>query len=198
MLHSQFKRFVLGLASCVLGLTLMFPATSLAITYIYDLSGLGYTAGSILRFNGTIGSLTFAPNQSIAEMAFGQLYQYTRMTGPLSTLSITDTHLVDASFCGDSVPACNMTRGITGLINSTNSTQLFAFGRTAPTSDCVNNPGRCSRFLPIRIRSVPLLASDPRLQAVPEPAAIVLFATGIIGLGGYRWHQRRREGTQVA
>ena len=197
MLHSQFKRFVLGLTSCAFGLILMFPATSWAITYTYDLSGLGFTAGSVLRFNGTIGSLTFAPNQSIAEMAFGQLYQYTRTTGPLDTLSITDTHPVDASFCGTSVPACNMTRGITGFIDST---QSLAFGSIAPTSDCIDIPpgGRCTRFLPTRIRNRPLDASDPRLQAVPEPAAIVLFATGIIGLGGYRWQQRRREGTQVA
>ncbi len=32
---------------------------------------------------------------------------------------------------------------------------------------------------------------------VPEPTTMLLFATGLLGLGGYRWQQRRRERTQV-
>ena len=32
---------------------------------------------------------------------------------------------------------------------------------------------------------------------VPEPTTMLLFASGLLGLAGYRWQQRRREGTQV-
>ena len=40
--------------------------------------------------------------------------------------------------------------------------------------------------------SIPLVASP-----VPEPSTVLLFMTGLLGLAGYRWHHRRREGTQV-
>ena len=32
---------------------------------------------------------------------------------------------------------------------------------------------------------------------VPAPSAMLLFGTGLVGLVGYRWAQRRREGTQL-
>lgn len=34
-------------------------------------------------------------------------------------------------------------------------------------------------------------------QIIPEPTTILLMATGLLGLAGYRWSQRRREGTHV-
>ena len=33
---------------------------------------------------------------------------------------------------------------------------------------------------------------------IPEPTTLLLMSTGLLGLAGYRWHHRRREGTQVA
>ena len=43
-----------------------------------------------------------------------------------------------------------------------------------------------------------LTISQKSPPAVPEPTAILLFITGLVGLAGYRWHQRRRERTLVA
>jgi len=35
------------------------------------------------------------------------------------------------------------------------------------------------------------------VSAVPEPTSVLLFASGLLGLAGYRWHNRRGEGTQL-
>ena len=35
------------------------------------------------------------------------------------------------------------------------------------------------------------------VSAVPESSAGILLATGLLGIAGYRWSQRRREGLQV-
>ncbi len=40
------------------------------------------------------------------------------------------------------------------------------------------------------------LSVFPHPTAVPAPSVIVLFSTGLLGLAGYRWHQRRREAGQ--
>ena len=34
-------------------------------------------------------------------------------------------------------------------------------------------------------------------SAVPEPPALLLFAIGLLGLAGYRWAHRRREGMHI-
>lgn len=35
------------------------------------------------------------------------------------------------------------------------------------------------------------------VNPVPEPSAVILVSTGLLGIAGYQWSQRRREGLQV-
>jgi len=35
------------------------------------------------------------------------------------------------------------------------------------------------------------------VSAIPEPTSVLLFASGLLGLAGYRWYNRRGEGTQL-
>ncbi len=41
------------------------------------------------------------------------------------------------------------------------------------------------------------LLNAPTISQVPEPTSIAMFATGLLGLAGYRWAGRRREGIQA-
>ena len=42
-----------------------------------------------------------------------------------------------------------------------------------------------------------LITITPISAAIPEPSTVLLFATGLLALEGYRWRQRRRERIQV-
>ncbi len=39
--------------------------------------------------------------------------------------------------------------------------------------------------------------SSAPITSTPEPGTMILLSTGLLGLAGYRWQQRRREGSQV-
>jgi hypothetical protein len=42
-----------------------------------------------------------------------------------------------------------------------------------------------------------LLSASGDIASVPEPSSLSLIAIGLLGLAGYRWQQRRREGLQI-
>ena len=58
--------------------------------------------------------------------------------------------------------------------------------------------GTNQQFDTVRFDSVGhFLVRTSQASPIPEPTTIFLFGSGLAGMAGYRWYQRRREGTQV-
>ncbi len=75
----------------------------------------------------------------------------------------------------------------------------FIIGRRFEDIEFVAYPGG-TWFAEINVNNAPGLVSGrftAAPAAVPEPTTMLLFGSGLVGLIGYRWQQRRREGTQV-
>ena len=198
---TQCKRLLLALASCVFGLTLLLPASSWAVTYTYDL-GAGWSPG-LLNFDGNIGSLTFSPQQSLSRFQLGVQFPF---MAPHATLSdeLFETAAVprteaDGLNCGDFIN-CSLTqqyrfeliKGGGARPQILTITWLGSYdGGICPLPD-----NKCRRnFRAPGFPSVPLDRDE--LNQVPEPSTVALFATGLLGLAGYRWQQQRREGAQL-
>lgn len=62
---------------------------------------------------------------------------------------------------------------------------------TGTEQDCVDK-NECYRY----IDGLEIGFSDSQ-STIPEPSTYLLFGSGLLGLAGYRWHQRRREGSQT-
>ncbi len=96
--------------------------------------------------------------------------------GRLSALTIENDQLVAVTVLGND-----------GSIINFDGSAFFTLTVRAPLGNGFF--ATAGRNFPSRID----LVTSP----VPEPSAALLFMTGLLGLAGYRWHQRRREGAQA-
>ena len=177
--------FLFGL---VLGMgTLMFSATpAWAIPVNWTIGGLSFSGGSVT------GGFTYDLDSNM----------YSNIAIVVSGIGTFDTQ--SASTCCDeaqlAVTVGAPAIGSHFLILNFSSPFLSDAGGTVSISSAM--VGTCAISLPcVQISENPEegspLGSVRGVPAVPEPGTIALFATGLFGLAGYRWHQRRREGTQL-
>ncbi len=145
------------------------------------------------------------PAHAISITSSVGVYEVTTVRGTGTSL---ETLLRDQIWWGDPTLAEEFALKVGGQLgfgNPFGTGPYFAYGfRSIPPTTRTRDVSICAP----RRSPPPVICNDsftleiqPRIYAVgsqvPEPTTMLLFTTGLLGLSGYRWHQRRRERTQV-
>lgn len=177
------KRFIsvplMGLLLSSLVFITQTHATSYNFSYIFNLGGLitGMLDGDVRALDANIVDVT-----AVTMMDYTQTILDGGATIPMSISPISSTVV---SFDGtDNVFAV-------GAFSDTTT----IFDMNSAGFALVELGGAIVEVEFTRPLSWSLTAKQP--APIPEPNTIILLSTGLLGLAGYRWHQRRREGTQV-
>ena len=202
MVYLRFKRSVLGFASCALGLILFLPTSSWATSFALDAGIFGGKFTGDIYFTGTSTNLAFDPTQNVTYNDYGTSFLLTPLTAsPFTSITFTTDGLHDIPLtnCGSAATTCQVGFDFTTVLSPLNSTTYSMEITRAGISRAWGPTGASQEpaapLLPSFGDEVQFLTSQ--LRPIPEPGTIMLLTTGLLGLAGYRWHQRRREGTQV-
>ncbi len=206
LLHTVFGVVLIGF---------LLTGTPAFATPILQIDGSGQLTGATgVDVAGTLYDVTFVDGTCSALFSgCDDASDFTFQTGAAvmaAAAALFDQVLIDTPpFLFDTNPAltagCGSTRGCLTLIpfnifspfivragevvNGRNTSLDFRIRDIGPGGDTTGSPF---------FNFAQFTASASVNQApVPEPGTILLLSSGLLGLAGYRWQQRRREGTQI-
>jgi len=203
MVNFRFNRSVLGFASCVLGLILLLPTSSWAISFALDAGIFGTKYSGDIFFTGSGTNLKFAPTQNVTYTDYDTSFLLAANTSsPFTSVNFTKSHgNIPLDNCGPTATLCRVGFSFRAVLDATSAPNYKMNIVSASQSRQWNGPSNSGNGFPASPMSPQVndmfQFNTQQLRPVPEPGTIALLATGLLGLAGYRWSQRRREGTRV-
>ena len=201
MVASRFNRAGLGLGTCIFSLILMVPTTSWANAFTFtdhtlfpwitnlSLSLDHDSAGNVNFLNGGHNTWTTVNAGTNAGLDGTLVYNSQFFTSTAGNKISHTQNLPSNTSPSATTPSNWILSGTIADFTLTVDEHRRSFF-IGPEPDCRPT---CTQFL---TDSVSGLSHSE--TPIPEPTTMLLFGTGLLGLAGYRWQQRRREGTQVA
>ena len=157
-------------------------AASYNFSYSYDGPNRILTLSGMLEGDARLSDPNIIDVTSITMMEYIDLDNFAQIPLPLTPILGSQISIDGSSmliFVGSS-------GGARVFFDSSNKqAELFLTGGGAPIQSVLYNPAFWS-------------LTEKQTSQIPEPTTLLIMSTGLLGLAGYRWHQRRRGGTQIS
>ncbi len=226
MTHHQNKPSILGFASGVLGLILLLPASTYAISFNFNATSSNGTSFSLdavsdvingrplnlgddytldMRASGNNAWTIIAPLQG--NYASFEVSPFGNRSGTYTAQFLLDGLVVASDMRTNQLQSsahvgADISFGGAGLVGTEYDQfkltySLLADSRAGDTTIISSIAQLFIQPTNAFYNSRTSTFGEQTTPAIPEPTTMLLFGTGLLGLAGYRWQQRRREGTQV-